>query len=107
MSYQGGLLDQAARITIQFTHRMGALLVFSYWLVFLLYMLAKAESKVILRFTTLIFCLLVGQVLLGISNVILMLPVDIAVGHNIIGASLLVSVVALNYALLAKARVNS
>lgn len=101
-SYQGGLLDQVTRITIQFSHRLGALCVASYWLCFLLYLLAKAESKIILRFTTVIFCLLVVQVILGVSNILLMLPVHVAVSHNAVAAILLVVVVSLNYALFAK-----
>lgn len=101
-NYQGGVLDQATRITIQVTHRLGALVTSCYWLSFLLYLLAKAESKIILRFTTLIFCLLVVQVVLGVSNVLFMLPVHVAVSHNAVAALLLVVLVALNYALFRK-----
>ncbi len=103
-NYQGGVLDQTTRMTIQFVHRLGASLVFFYWLVFLLYMLAKAESRTILRFTTLLFFMLVMQILLGVMNVILMLPLPIAVSHNVGAALLLVVVVALNYALFANVR---
>ncbi len=103
-NYQGGVLDQMTRMTIQFTHRVGAACVFFYWLIFLLYMLAKAESRTILRFTILLFFMLVLQMLLGVMNVILLLPLHIAVSHNGSAALLLVVVVALNYALFVKAR---
>lgn len=99
VNYQGGVLDQATRMTIHFFHRAGAMMVFVYWLGFLLYMLTKAESAILLRFTTLLFFLLVCQLCLGISNVVLMLPLHIAVAHNAGAALLLVTVVALNYAL--------
>lgn len=104
LNYQGGLLDQATRMTIHFFHRAGAVLVFGYWVAFLLYLLAKAESVVLLRFTLVIFCLLVSQLVLGVCNVVLMLPLAIAVAHNGMAALLLVTVVALNYAVWASKR---
>lgn len=103
-NYQGGLLDQATRITIQFSHRIGAAVVAIYWTGLLFYMLATAESKILLRFTVVIFCLLIMQILLGITNVIMMLPLSNAVAHNATAAVLLVVVVALNYAVFARAK---
>lgn len=106
VNYQGGVLDQGTRMTIHFFHRVGAVVVFVYWLGFLLYLLTKAESALLLRFTTTLFFLLVCQLCLGISNVIFMLPLHVAVAHNAGAALLFATAVALNYALF-KRRVPS
>lgn len=99
VNYQGGVLDQATRITIQFTHRVGALVVFSYWLIMCLLMLGLSQSKILLRFAAIIIVLLLVQVSLGIMNVVLQLPLHVAVSHNAVATLLLVTIVALNYAL--------
>lgn len=43
--------------------------------------------------------MLVLQILLGLSNVVFMLPLSVAVAHNLVGALLLLSLVDLNYKL--------
>jgi cytochrome c oxidase assembly protein subunit 15 len=102
INYQGGILDQASKVTIQFCHRFGALIVFSYWLLLCLMMLGIARSKAILRFAVVVLILLISQVGLGMMNIILSLPLHVAVCHNAVAALLLTTVVALNYALTPK-----
>ncbi len=99
VNYQGGVLDQASKITIQMSHRFGAVIVFSYWLILCLMMLGIAQSKVILRFAVVILILLISQIGLGIMNLVLNLPLHVAVSHNAVATLLLVATVALNYAL--------
>ena len=48
-----------------------------------------------MAFTT--FGILVVQILLGISNVLLHLPLHVAVTHNIVAAILLMATITLNY----------
>jgi cytochrome c oxidase assembly protein subunit 15 len=91
-NYLGGQLESDARVAIQFTHRLGALLVL---LVVgaLIWRLWQARSPMALP----VAALLAGQILLGILNVVLMLPLDIATAHNAVGALLLASLVTVNY----------
>jgi cytochrome c oxidase assembly protein subunit 15 len=46
-----------------------------------------------------VFIVLVVQIALGLSNVIWLIPLSIAVAHNAVGALLLLSLVNLNYQL--------
>ncbi len=91
-NYLGGQLESDARVAIQFTHRLGALAVL---LVVgaLIWRLWQARSPMALP----VAALLAGQILLGILNVVLMLPLDIATAHNAVGALLLASLVTVNY----------
>jgi len=99
VNYQGGVLDESTRVTIQMMHRFGALVVFLYWLSFCLLLLGTSRSKVLLRFSLVILLLLFVQVALGIMNLVMVLPLHVALTHNAVAALLLVTVVALNYAL--------
>ncbi len=84
VNYEGGVLDESARAAIQMTHRIGALIVFVYGLL-LAWRVARAGLKpqgIVLA------SLLCAQVLLGIGNVVLGLPLDVATAHNA-GAALL------------------
>lgn len=101
-NYQGGLLDRASRITIQFIHRCGALVVFFYWFFLCCAMIYKAHSATLLRFSSWILFLLVIQFVFGVMNIILSLPIYSALGHNAVATLLLVIVVAVNYALYPK-----
>jgi cytochrome c oxidase assembly protein subunit 15 len=99
VSYEGGVLDNDARVTIHLTHRIGALLVVAYltWLTVRIFL--KTHNK-LLRFTALVMALLmVMQVSLGIANVVLALPLPIAVAHNGIAALLILALVAINHEL--------
>ena len=84
VNYEGGILDEAARAAIQMTHRIGALVVFTYGL-WLAWRAARAGLK---KQGTMLAVLLCAQVLLGIGNVVLGLPLAVATAHNA-GAALL------------------
>jgi cytochrome c oxidase assembly protein subunit 15 len=93
INYDGGLLSAPARETIQMIHRLGALVVCVYWFVF------AAVATIILRRYAfllnklyLILGLICVQICLGISNVILKLPVAIAVLHTLVAVMLLLCV---------------
>ncbi|OGV75834.1 MAG: cytochrome C oxidase subunit I [Methylotenera sp. RIFCSPLOWO2_02_FULL_45_14] len=87
-SANGGNLTLPALVAIQWTHRIGALITFIY--------LAALAFKIIntqhLRtIALLLFAILLIQVCIGIANLVLQLPLALAVLHNL-GAALLVMI---------------
>lgn len=98
-NYLGGQLDNAARVAIHFSHRVGAIIttVVLLLLIFRLRALATAPAR---RLATAILVVLIAQILLGISNVVFGFPIAVAVTHNLVGALLLLTMVTLNYLLL-------
>ena len=89
----GKHLPLAAYTAIQWTHRIGALVTFIYlgWLG--LSLLKQPQLK---KISHIMLGLLVVQIVLGIANLVLHLPLALAVGHNMGAALLLISVVVLN-----------
>ncbi len=88
VDYEGGVLDGASRIAIQLAHRIFAIAVFA-WLMLLSWRLLRTPG---LRAWAVALALLtLAQVLLGVLNVKLSLPLPMAVLHNG-GAALLLFV---------------
>ncbi len=89
----GTPLHLAAYTAIQWTHRIGALVTFVYlgWLG--LCLIKQPQLK---KITHMMLGLLVIQIILGIANLVLHLPLALAVGHNMVAALLLMSVIVLN-----------
>ncbi len=99
VSYEGGVLANDARMTIHMMHRLGALTVFLY-LGWLGWRLSRVNRSPVVRLAGLaITALLLGQLALGIANVVLLLPLPVAVAHNGGAALLLLALVALNHLL--------
>ncbi|MOA06998.1 Heme A synthase [compost metagenome] len=92
-NYLGGQLDSDARTAIHISHRLGALLVTGV-LLMLSWKLHRCGLPGLGRLVLLVLALQVG---LGISNVLLHLPLAVAVAHNAGGALLLLSMVLVNY----------
>lgn len=101
-NYLGGQLDSDARTAIHFTHRLGALLV----LLILSGLAWSLRRQGFNRLSSLLLLALGVQIALGISNVLLQLPLAVAVAHNIGGACLLLVMVLINYRLRAPAAVS-
>ncbi len=99
VDFQGGILDAAARTAIQIVHRFGAVVVF----VYLLWLAYRAGRAGLRWHAAALTVLLLAQVALGISNVMLGLPLPVAVAHTG-GAALLLFVVV---TLLARATVGN
>ncbi|MDS4021419.1 MAG: COX15/CtaA family protein [Candidatus Competibacter sp.] len=99
ISYEGGVLANDARVTIHMMHRLGALTVFLYlgWLSWRLLATSRSRGARFAGWTMAV--LLVGQLALGIANVVLRLPLPVAVAHNAGAALLLLALVALNHLL--------
>jgi cytochrome c oxidase assembly protein subunit 15 len=97
VNYEFGVLDSPARTAIHFTHRIGALTVFIYFSLFAIMLLKTKPTMKPLAYT-LLFLLFV-QVSLGIMNVVLALPLAIAVLHNLGAILLLLTVLAIAHRL--------
>lgn len=92
-NYEGGVLQNTARATIHWFHRLGALTAFfaiSIWSIKLI----RSRDYRFIKTGTIILFFLIMQISLGISNVIFLLPLPIAVMHNATAALLLQTVVA-------------
>ncbi len=97
-NYEFGVLDNPARTAIHLSHRYMAVVVAAYWAILLVYLLATSGATASLRFTSVVtLLLLLVQLTLGVSNIVLHLPVAVAVMHNGGAALLLLSVVTLVY----------
>ncbi len=93
INHEFGTLESPARTAIQFVHRVGALVVFVYLSIFSLFLLKKGLKRI--AYTLL--SMLALQVSLGIMNVVLALPLFVAVLHNFVAALLLLTVLAINH----------
>ncbi len=96
-NYLGGTMENAGRVAIHLTHRIGAIVVALYlaWLIWRLFahpVLAQTR-----RMGTVIGVLLVAQLALGIGNIVLHFPLWVAVAHNLGGALLLLALVTLTH----------
>jgi heme a synthase len=96
MNAAGSPLASEAMIAIQWTHRAGALVTF---VVVGLLAIAAARTPGLRRAGVVLGGLLLTQVCLGIANVVLTLPLIVAVAHNAVAAALLVTLVVINSAL--------
>jgi cytochrome c oxidase assembly protein subunit 15 len=90
VDYEGGVLDLPSRVAIQLAHRIGALVTFIV-LGLLAFRLVREPAS--LRSGAVLGVLLVTQVLLGILNILLYLPLPNAVAHNAVGALLVASMI--------------
>ncbi len=101
-SYVGGVLDTPARTAIQFTHRLGALVI-----TIVLASAALAALRVHEQFAQraagLVLAALAMQLLIGISMVLRGFPLWLATAHSAGAALLLMATVGLNRALRAPA----
>lgn len=99
----GPLNNDFAKMTIHMMHRFGALTVGIYWFALLGWIHFRVKSAIPLRkVAQLTMAVLTLQILLGIANVLLSLPLAIAVAHNLCAALLLACVITLNYRVFAK-----
>ena len=94
LDYEGGILDAPARTAIHLAHRTGAALTF----LLLSYVALRAfgrGERVLRLHGAILLCLLCLQVSLGIANVMLRLPLPVAVAHNSVAALLMLSLLTL------------
>lgn len=98
-SYEFGHLEHDERVTIHVMHRFGAIFTTVYlaWLILMVFF--KAQTSTFKTSALLVGLALVAQVALGVSNIWFSLPLSVAVGHNIVAACLMLTLIALTYRL--------
>lgn len=106
IDYEFGVLDSDARTAIHMSHRIGAIVAATYWLVYAFAVLYRVEAGAVRTTAWAVFVLVIAQVILGISNVLFALPLPVAVIHNGTAAILLLTVVTLIYLLQIKQNIS-
>ncbi|MDH3607813.1 MAG: COX15/CtaA family protein [Gammaproteobacteria bacterium] len=97
-NYEFGVLDNPARTAIHLSHRLFAIVVAVFWLFVLLRIMKRDNSSPNMRqLATITLLLLLAQIALGVSNIVMKLPISVAVMHNGGAALLLLSAVTLIY----------
>ncbi len=97
IDYEFGVLDNAARTAIHVAHRIGALITAIYLITLAWILLLRSRERVVRIMGGVVLLLTIAQVSLGISNVMLSLPLTFAVAHNATAALLLLAMLTLNY----------
>ncbi|HEY4127428.1 MAG TPA: COX15/CtaA family protein [Gammaproteobacteria bacterium] len=100
--YQGGILENPARMAIHMTHRLGALITFLVVGGTSLALMLKARHPDLRRLGAVVGTLLLLQIGLGISLIEFGWPLALADLHNGVAALLLGSVVTLNWSVWAR-----
>ena len=94
MTAEGEPLSRPSLNAIHWAHRLGALIVFCY---LALFAIAVVRTQGLQKYGALLLIILCVQVVLGIGNVMLSLPLALAVAHNAAAALLLIAMVVLNF----------
>jgi cytochrome c oxidase assembly protein subunit 15 len=103
MNYEGGVLGNAARVAIHFTHRVGALVASIALLLAALWTLRETALVRAHLAAMAVLAALALQLTIGISMVMKGFPLWLATAHNGGAALLLLATLALNHRLLAAA----
>lgn len=90
-------LDPAAKIALQWVHRLGAMVIAAYVFMLSFWIIVKTRSTCLRAVAGLTVVLLLGQFTLGMVNVVYLLPLWAAVAHNGGAALLLGALISLAY----------
>ena len=98
-NYEGGLLSGPARTAIHYSHRLGGLITCIIFINLLrhLYQTRQTLHSNYIGQISSAYLLLTTQILLGIANIVLALPLSIAVAHNVCALLLLLALVRLEH----------
>ncbi len=100
INYEGGVLSNAARQTIQMVHRLGALVVSLYFLILMAICFTQFKlSTKLMKSLYVILGLLIIQLCIGMANIIFKLPLFSAMSHNLVAVLLLLSVLTFTFQL--------
>ena len=80
--FEGGVHDNDARVTIHVAHRLGAVLTLLYVSALAVRVFLSAETPRLKAAVGALLVFVVAQASLGVANVVLGLPLVVAVGHN-------------------------
>ena len=97
LNYEFGLLSEKARIAIQMVHRWGALITALTIFISGIYIFRRSNVAKIRKCIGFIFAVILLQILLGVLNIKMLLPIEIAVAHNGVGLLLMLSCITLCY----------
>jgi len=92
-NYLYGLLDNPSRVAIHYSHRVSAILVAVVFLI----LISKLWFSNAAPLASTIGILLLTQISLGIINVVYVLPLYVAIAHNLVAALLLLAISTVNY----------
>ena len=92
-NYLYGLLDNPSRVAIHYSHRVSAILVTIVFLILISKLLFSNAAPLASTMGILLFT----QISLGIINVVYVLPLYVAIAHNLVAALLLLSIFTVNY----------
>jgi cytochrome c oxidase assembly protein subunit 15 len=107
LNYEGGVLPEVYRQTIQMTHRIGALFLTIYLFVFFIFSMPILKKSIeLLKSVYIVIALLAIQLCIGIANVIFKLPLVTAISHNLVAVLLLLAMITLAYKLALTRRVR-
>jgi cytochrome c oxidase assembly protein subunit 15 len=106
INYEGGVLETPIRITIQMMHRYGAFVTAIYLGILAIWIIFANKTTGLRGIAGVLLLLLLLQVLLGIANVMLGLPLSTAVAHNGVAALLLMALVTLIHKLKRRAELR-
>jgi cytochrome c oxidase assembly protein subunit 15 len=106
IDYEGGVLDNPARMAIHFTHRIGAVVTGATLLTLGLFTLVRAGSRRLSRAGLWLTASVLLQITIGIATVHLGVPLSAATLHNAGAALLVIAVVWLLRALWPAAQVS-
>lgn len=96
-NYQGGVLDNASRVTIQMVHRCGAVVTIIYLVGLAIGIWRRTYSKLVRNIMGLVVLCVMIQIGLGIVNVLYLLPLWVAVAHNGMAALLFASILSVYF----------
>lgn len=92
-NYLGGQLKADGRVAIHVTHRLGAMVVLGYFTFLLAALWRRRDESALTGPVGLVAVALGAQIALGLANVLLHIPLPVAVAHNAMGAGLLLTVI--------------
>jgi cytochrome c oxidase assembly protein subunit 15 len=104
INYEGGVLSNAARIAIHFTHRVGAVVASGALLLAAIWILRQRTLPRVRVAAAAVLAALALQLTIGVAMVVNGFPVWLATAHNGGAALLLLATLALNYRLSAGGR---
>ena len=102
LNYEGGVLDNPARVAIHLTHRLGALLAATALTLAALFVLRRKGLAVARPRAWAVLAALALQLLIGVSMVLKAFPLWLATAHTAGAALLLLATLALLRALSAR-----
>lgn len=94
-NYEGGWLEMPERVTIQMVHRYGALITASYAAILAIMLILFARVRLLRNIGWALLILVGLQISLGIMNVLLLLPISVALAHNLVAVLLIFTMISL------------